>query len=90
MDSRAKIKQLQKKEAADDGTMYYGGMGTFAPMDPMGRNNMLMRSNSLGHNSHSTGFSALPPELKQAMTMGLNGPLTPASSPSDKTGLFLS
>ena len=88
INSRAKVKQLQKKEGTvegGDGTMYFGAMGpTTGVMDHMKRN-ALMRSNSLGHGG--AGFSALPPDLRNAMRIGLpNGPLTPASSPSNKHG----
>lgn len=92
INSRAKVKQLQKKEAAGegvDGAIFFGAMGaTNGVMDHMKRN-ALMRSNSLGHGG--AGFSALPPDLRNAMRIGLpNGPLTPASSPSNKHGsIFL-
>ena len=62
--------------------MFYSGMGT-GMMDHMNRN-ALMRSNSLGHGG---GFNALPPDIRNAMRMGIsNGPLTPAASPSNKSG----
>lgn len=91
INSRAKVKQLQKKEAAGegvDGAIFFGAMGaTTGVMDHMKRN-ALMRSNSLGHGG--AGFSALPPDLRNAMRIGLpNGPLTPASSPSNKHGSIL-
>ena len=73
---------MQKKEVGEGGE-FYGAMGT-GMMDNMKRN-ALMRSNSLGHGG--AGFSALPPDIRNAMRIGLpNGPLTPASSPSNKHG----
>jgi len=79
IESRAKVKQLQKKEGVDDGTMYFGTtMGQFGL-----QRNALMRSNSLGHG----GYGALPSDIKHAMRMGMNGPLTPAQSPSNRAGI---
>jgi hypothetical protein len=77
MISRAKVKQLQKKEGADEGTMYIGSsMNQYNGMP----RNALMRSNSLGHGPGQ--YTALPADIKHAMRMGMNGPLTPAASPS--------
>lgn len=75
---------MQKKEVVgEDGTVYFGGMGPNGMMDHMKRN-ALMRSNSLGHGN---GYNVLPPDIRNAMRMGMpNGPLTPASSPSNKHG----
>jgi hypothetical protein len=87
INSRAKVKQLQKKDIAGeggDGAVFFGGMGTTGMVDHMKRN-ALMRSNSLGHGG--AGYSALPTDIRNAMRIGLpNGPLTPASSPSNKHG----
>jgi hypothetical protein len=75
---------MQKKEGVpDESTMFLSGLGQAGMVDHMKRN-ALMRSNSLGH---GTGYSSLPPDIRNAMRMGLsNGPLTPASSPSNKQG----
>lgn len=82
--SRAKVKQLQRKEAGDE-TVFYGMSGTPGVMDQMKRN-VLMRSNSVG--GHGGHYGALPPDIKFGLRMGSwNGPLTPAASPSSKTGL---
>jgi hypothetical protein len=80
--SRAKVKQMQRKEAGEDGAVFYGSMaGSPGMMDHMKRN-ALMRSNSLGHGG---GYN-LPADIKYGLRMGFpNGPLTPASSPSSKT-----
>lgn len=92
--SRAKIKQLQKKEAngeVPDGQIFFGAIGATNGMMDHVKRNALMRSNSLGHGG--AGFSALPPDIRNAMRIGHpNGPLTPASSPSNKHGsiFFLS
>ena len=76
---------MQKKEGVtDENAMFLGGLGQAGLVDHMKRN-ALMRSNSLGHGA---GYSSLPPEIRNAMRMGLpNGPLTPASSPSNKQGI---
>ena len=76
---------MQKKEGVtDENAMFLGGLGQAGLVDHMKRN-ALMRSNSLGHGA---GYSSLPPEIRNAMRMGLpNGPLTPASSPSNKQGM---
>ena len=80
--SRAKVKQLQKKEGVDDGSMYFG-----TPMGQFGmQRNALMRSNSLGHGGYG---GALPSDIKHAMRLGMNGPLTPAQSPSNRAGILL-
>jgi len=80
---RAKVKQIQKRETGGEDMMYYTGLGgSPGMMDPMKRN-VLMRSNSLGHG----GYSHLPPEMNAYLRMGYgNSPLTPAASPSSKTG----
>jgi Homeodomain len=81
---RAKVKQMQRKEAGDDsgtGAFYGGSPGV---MDQMKRNS-LMRSNSVG--GHGGQYGALPADIKFGLRMGMwNGPLTPAASPSSKAG----
>jgi hypothetical protein len=75
------MKQLQRKETDGDG-VYFGSTGV---MDQMKRN-VLMRSNSVG--GHGGQYGALPPDIKFGLRMGSwNGPLTPAASPSSKTGI---
>ena len=78
---------MQRKEAGEDGAVYYGGItGSPGMMDHMKRN-ALMRSNSLGHGG---GYNALPADIKYGLRMGFpNGPLTPAASPSSKAGMSL-
>jgi hypothetical protein len=77
---------MQRKEAGDETAVFYGGMsGSPGMMDHMKRN-ALMRSNSLGHGG---GYN-LPPDIKYGLRMGFNGPLTPAASPSSKTGMCFS
>jgi hypothetical protein len=83
---RAKVKQMQRKEAGDEGSQtgpFYGGSP--GVMDQMKRN-ALMRSNSVG--GHGGHYGALPPDIKFGLRVGAwNGPLTPAASPSSKAGL---
>ena len=84
---RAKVKQIQRREMnGEEIPMYYTSLGGSPGMiDPMKRN-VLMRSNSLGHG----GYSHLPPEMKTYLRMGYgNSPLTPAASPSSKTGSYI-
>jgi hypothetical protein len=84
---RAKVKQMQRKEVGDDGTVFMYGANNGSPgmMDHVKRN-ALMRSNSLGHGAGYGG--ALSAEFQMNLRMGFNGPLTPAASPSSKTGVF--
>ena len=79
---------MQRKEADGDG-VYFGMGGTPGVMDQMKRT-VLMRSNSLGGHGGQYGGGALPPDIKFGLRMGSwNGPLTPAASPSSKTGMQL-
>jgi Homeodomain len=96
---RAKMKQMARKEGTEDGlvggapgvVLYGSGIGGSPVGAGMMMNSLkggaLMRSNSLGH---GTGYGGLPADIKFGMRMGYNGPLTPAASPSSKTGLFCS
>lgn len=84
--SRAKVKQMQSKEKREENVFYTGMNGSPGMvMDHMKRN-ALMRSNSVGHGG---GYGALPPDIRYGLRMGFNGPLTPAASPSSKTGTSL-
>jgi hypothetical protein len=85
--SRAKVKQMQRKEGEGEGSVYMYTANTGSPgmMDHMKRN-ALMRSNSLGHGA---GYGTLPADIKFNLRMGFNGPLTPAASPSSKTGISI-
>jgi len=77
---------MQSKEKTAENSMFYTGInGSPGMMDHMKRN-ALMRSNSVGH---GVGYGALPPDIRYGLRMGFNGPLTPAASPSAKTGLSL-
>ena len=78
---------MQSKEKGNENAMFYTGInGSPGMMDHM-RRNSLMRSNSVGHGG--VGYSALPPDIRYSLSMGLNGPMTPAASPSSKTGTSL-
>ena len=85
MDRRAKVKQIQRREMnGEEMPIFYPGLGGSPGMM---KPNVLMRSNSLGHG----GYSHLSPEMKTYLRMGYgNSPLTPAASPSSKTGSYIS